>query len=413
MNSAIKTYRIELVDALRGSAILCIILLHNMERFEFNYSLQDLPLWVKDLDKSVMFSAYFLFGGKAYAIFALLFGFSFFIQNNNQQLQGKNYRLRFFWRMVLLLIFGFINTAFYQGDILTLYAIFGLILIPTCNLSNRTVFIIAMFLMVQPVEIGRIIYAFANPNFVPSPNLSNGYYKEIANYMNNGNFLDYIVGNVTLGKMASLLWSWENGRFMQAPALFLLGFLAGRKQLFVMNETTIVFWKSVLKYAIIIFVPLYATTVYLPAMVKSIAILNPLLVILSSWGNIAFMFFLVAGFILLFQKNTSNKIFGNLVFFGKMGLTNYILQSIAGSTIYYKYGFGLYKYTGAFYGLFIGVALFILNLAFCKYWLKTHKQGPLEYLWYKATWFNFNKNSVSISPNIISPVNNKDAIKTM
>ena len=413
MNPVIKTNRIEVVDALRGFAILCIILLHNMERFEFNYSLQNLPFWVKDLDKNILFSAYFLFGGKAYAIFALLFGFSFFIQNNTQQLQGKDYRLRFFWRMVLLLIFGYINTAFYQGDILTLYAIFGLILILTCNLSNKTVFIIAMFLMAQPVEIGRILYAFANPGFVPAPNLSNGYYKEIANYMNNGNFLDYIVGNVTLGKTASLLWSWENGRFMQAPALFLLGFLAGRKKLFVMNETTIVFWKSVLKYAFIIFVPLYATAVYLPEMAKNLAILNPLFVMFTSWGNTAFTFFLVAGFIMLFQQTTSNKILINLVPFGKMGLTNYILQSIVGSTLYYKYGFGLYKYTGAFYGLFIGIALFFINLAFCKWWLKTHKQGPLEYLWYKATWFSFSKNSVAISHNIISPVIDKNAIKTM
>ena len=413
MNSATKTNRIELVDALRGFAILCIVVLHNMERFEFNYSLQELPLWVKELDKKVMFFAYFLLGGKAYAIFALLFGFSFYVQNNNQQIQGKDYRLRFFWRMILLLIFGFINTAFYQGDILTLYAIFGLILIPTCNLSNRTVFIIAIFLMAQPIEIGRSLYALANPAFVPSPNLSDGYYKQIAAYMNNGDFVDYVVGNVTLGKTASLLWSWENGRFMQAPALFLLGFLAGRKKLFVINETTIMFWKDILKYAIIIFVPLYLMNMYLPDMVKRPALLNPLKVIFASWANLAFMFFLVAGFILLFQKSTYNKILSHLVPFGKMGLTNYILQSMAGSTLYYKYGFGLYKYTGAFYGIFIGIALFFINLAFCKWWLKTHKQGPLEYLWYKATWFNYGKNITSSSNNVASPMSNNDAIKTI
>ena len=413
MNLATKTNRIELVDALRGFAILCIVLLHNMERFEFNYSLQDLSLFIKDLDKKVMFSAYFLFGGKAYAIFALLFGFSFYIQNNNHQLQGKDYRIRFFWRMVLLLFFGYLNTAFYQGDILTLYAIFGLILIPTSNLSNKTVSIIAIFLIAQPIEIGRILYAFANPAFVPSPNLSNGYYKEIAAYMNNGNFFDYIVGNVTLGKTASLLWSWENGRFMQAPALFLIGFLAGRKKLFLINDTTIVFWKNVLKYAIIIFLPLYLITIYLPGIVKRPAVLNPLTVIFTSWTNIAFMFFLVAGFVLLFQKKTYNKILSNLVPFGKMGLTNYILQSMAGSTLYYKYGFGLYKYTGAFYCIFIGIALFFINLAFCKWWLKTHKQGPLEYLWYKVTWFSFGKNTLASSGNIISLKTNKDAIKAI
>ena len=412
MSSTIKTNRIELVDALRGFAILCIILLHNMERFEFNYTLQNLPLWVKDLDKSILFSAYFLFGGKAYAIFALLFGFSFFIQNNNQQLQGKDYRLRFFWRMGLLLFFGYINTAFYQGDILTLYAVLGLILIPTCNLSNKAIFIIAVFLMAQPIEIGRLIYAFANPGFIPSPNLSNSYYKEIANYMNNGNFFDYIVGNITLGKTASLLWSWENGRFVQAPALFLLGFLAGRKKLFIINEATHVFWRNVLRYSIIVFLPLYLTSFYLPQMVKSPAFLNPLSVMFFSWGNIAFMFFLVSAFVLLFQKETYNNILENLVPFGKMGLTNYILQSIADSTLYYKYGFGLYKYTGALYCIFIGIALFILNLAFCKWWLKTHRQGPLEYLWHKATWFSFGENDTVAAHKNISPLTNNDAITT-
>lgn len=413
MNSTTKTNRIELVDALRGFAILCIVVLHNMERFEFNYSLQDLPLWVKDLDKKVLFSAYFLFGGKAYAIFALLFGFSFYIQNNNQQLQGKDYRFRFFWRMVLLLIFGFINTAFYQGDILTLYAIFGLILIPTCNLSNKAVLIIAVILMAQPVEMGRTLYALANPGFVPAPNLSEGYYKEIAAYMNNGNFFDYVVGNVTLGKTASLLWSWENGRFMQAPALFLLGFLAGRKKLFVINETTIIFWKRVLIYSIIIFIPLYLMAAYLPGMVKRPALLNPLKVMFGSWANFTFMLFLVATFVLLFQKSTYNKILSNLVPFGKMGLTNYILQSMVGSTLYYKYGFALYKYTGAFYCIFIGVVLFYINLQFCKWWLKTHRQGPLEYLWYKITWFSFSKNNAIPSNKILSPITNNDAIKTI
>ncbi len=413
MNLTTKTNRIELVDALRGFAILCIVVLHNMERFEFNYSLQDLPLWVKDLDKKVMFSAYFLFGGKAYAIFALLFGFSFYIQNNNQQLQGKDYRLRFFWRMVLLLVFGFINTAFYQGDILTLYAIFGLILIPTCNLSNRAVFIIAVILMAQPVEIGRMLYALANPGFVPAPNLSEGYYRAIAAYMKNGNFFDYVVGNVTLGKTASLLWSWENGRFMQAPALFLLGFWVGRKKLFVINETTIIFWKKVFIYSKIIFIPLYLTAAYLPDIVKRPALLNPLKVMFGSWANFTFMLFLVATFILLFQKSTYNKILSNLVPFGKMGLTNYILQSMVGSTLYYKYGFALYKYTGAFYCIFIGIVLFYINLQFCKWWLKTHRQGPLEYLWYKLTWFSFGKNNAIPSNKILSPITNRDAIKTI
>ncbi len=145
------------------------------------------------------------------------------------------------------------------------------------------------------------------------------------------------------------------------------------------------FGKSISKYAIVVFVPLYLIAISLPNVVTRQALLNPLSVMFASWANIAFILILVSGFVLLFQKNTYNRILSNLVPSGKMGLTNYILQSIAGSTLYYKYGFGLYKYTGAFYDLFIGMTLFFLNLAFCKWWLKTHKQDPLEYLWAKAT----------------------------
>jgi uncharacterized protein len=75
-----------------------------------------------------------------------------------------------------------------------------------------------------------------------------------------------------------------------------------------------------------------------------------------------------------------------------MSLTNYIAQSVMGSFIYYGYGLGLYAYTGATYSVLIGLGLFVLQLIFCHYWLKKYKQGPFEYLWSHATWFDGNKN---------------------
>jgi uncharacterized protein len=386
MNETIKNPRIEVVDALRGFAILCIVLLHNMEHFEFVFAPPQFPEWLTTLDKNMMFGAYFLFGGKAYAIFAFIFGFSFFIQNDNQTKKGNDFRLRFAWRLFLLLIFGFINTAFYQGDILTMYALLGLTLIPVCNLSNKTVFIIAVFLMLQPMEWLNYFYSLANPDVVFAPNLSESFYKQITGYMQNGNFLDYIIGNETLGKAASLLWSWENGRFFQAPALFMLGMLAGRKQLFVKTDSNLFFWQTIRTFSIISFVILFAITIYLPDFVTHKFQLTRLLVIFNSWANFALMLFWTSLFILLFYGEKANNLLSRLIPFGKMSLTNYLLQSMVGSTLYYKYGFGLYQYTGPTICLAIGFVLFLANLAFCNWWLKTHKQGPLERLWHKLTW---------------------------
>ena len=388
---SLKNPRIEVVDALRGFAIMSIMLLHNVEHFEYYHLPESFPDWLVALDKIVWDSLFFLFGGKSYAIFALLFGFSFYIQNDNQVKKGNDFRGRFFWRMMLLLVFGMINTAFYQGDILTLYAFLGLILIPVVNWSNKAVFITAVILMLQPLEWARCIYYALNPDYVAPPNLSNAYYESIGNFMKNGSFMDYVIGNLTLGKIASLLWSWENGRFFQAPALFMLGMLLGRKQMFTTTVENIQFWKKVLRYAIVLFVPLYLLKTNITTLVTRVTMSNKLSVIFSSWSNFTFMCVIVSVFVLLYQKESVVGTLAKLVPFGKMSLTNYIMQSMIGSFIYYRYGLGLFEYTGATYCLLIGIVLFFIQLSFCTWWLKTHKQGPLEYIWHKATWISFGK----------------------
>lgn len=388
---SLKNPRIEVVDALRGFAIMSIMLLHNVEHFEYYHLPESFPDWLVALDKIVWDSLFFLFGGKSYAIFALLFGFSFYIQNDNQVKKGNDFRGRFFWRMMLLLVFGMINTAFYQGDILTLYAFLGLILIPVVNWSNKAVFITAVILMLQPLEWARCIYYALNPDYVAPPNLSNAYYESIGNFMKNGSFMDYVIGNLTLGKIASLLWSCENGRFFQAPALFMLGMLLGRKQMFTTTVENIQFWKKVLRYAIVLFVPLYLLKTNITTLVTRVTMSNKLSVIFSSWSNFAFMCVIVSVFVLLYQKESVVGTLAKLVPFGKMSLTNYIMQSMIGSFIYYRYGLGLFEYTGATYCLLIGIVLFFIQLSFCTWWLKTHKQGPLEYIWHKATWISFGK----------------------
>lgn len=389
--SDLKSARIEIIDALRGFAIMSIMLLHNIEHFEYYNFPEFFPAWLKAIDKVVWDTMFFLFGGKSYAIFALLFGFSYYIQNENQSKKGMDFRGRFFWRMLLLLFFGIVNTAFYQGDILTLYAFLGLFLIPVTNWSNKAVFITAVILILQPLEWARCIYYLINSDYIAPHNLSESYYESIGYYLKNGSFIDYVVGNLTLGKVASLLWSWENGRFFQAPALFMFGMLLGRKKLFITTETSIDFWKKVLRYSLILFIPLYFIKTYMTEMISRPTLSNKLTIIFASWSNVAFMLVIVSTFILLYQKEAMNKWLIKLIPFGKMSLTNYIMQSMIGAFIYYRYGLGLFEYTGASFCIIIGFCLFIIQLSFCKWWLKSHSYGPLEYLWHKATWISFSK----------------------
>ena len=85
INTKLKGHaRVDVADVLRGLAVMGIIILHSIEHFNF-YSFPDTAgqsAWLNFSDKAIWNGLFFMFGGKAYAIFALLFGFSFFIQDD-------------------------------------------------------------------------------------------------------------------------------------------------------------------------------------------------------------------------------------------------------------------------------------------------------------------------------------------
>ena len=114
--------------------------------------------------------------------------------------------------------------------------------------------------------------------------------------------------------------------------------------------------------------------------------------LIDMWQKFAFTFILVSSFVLLYQKECFRKAVSALRFYGKMSLTNYIAQSIMGAIIYFPFGLYLAPYCGYTISLLIGFALFLLQVSFCKWWLASHKQGPLESIWHKWTWmFSNNK----------------------
>lgn len=167
MENIQKKERILAIDALRGFAVMGIILLHNIEHFNF-YSFPETTSPVLGaLDKSLWDMLFFMFSGKAYAIFALLFGFTFYLQSRGSEKRGEDFKNRYMWRLLLLLGFGFVNSLFFPGEILVLYAILGFILVPVRHWSNKGLLILALILMLQPVEWLKVLCGFVNPEYAP------------------------------------------------------------------------------------------------------------------------------------------------------------------------------------------------------------------------------------------------------
>jgi uncharacterized protein len=374
--------RLALPDAMRGFAIVSIMLLHNIEHFDLYFTPQGWPVWLAGVDKAVWNTLFFLFGGKSYAIFALLFGLTFQLQESRRAARGEDFRARFAWRMVLLLGFGILNSMFYQGDILSLYAVLGLSLIPVCRLGDRTVLLIALALTLQPYVLYELACAVNKPALtLPNPE-SWAYFGRAESYLKANSVLQAWWGNLTNGKTAVLKWSWENGRILQIPALFMFGMLAGRRKLFSLDQQARRFWLRTLPLSVLAFIPLYLLRD--AHWLTADGLRRPASTMLTAWSNLAFMLILVSGFALLYRR--ALNVFAPL---GRMSLTSYIMQSIAGTFIYHGFGLGLYQYTGATICLLIGLALALTQGALSAWWLRSHSQGPLEAVWHRFTWGNY------------------------
>jgi len=64
-----------------------------------------------------------------------------------------------------------------------------------------------------------------------------------------------------------------------------------------------------------------------------------------------------------------------------MACTNYLVQSILLSWLFYGYGLGLCCRIGAANALLIGVALCAAQVAFSRCWLRYYWYGPVEWFW--------------------------------
>lgn len=377
--------RIEVVDALRGFAVMCILMIHNLEHFNFydfptpsTPMLQTIDTWLWDI-------VFFLVSGKAYAIFSLLFGLSFFIQYNNALKRGTDFRLRFMWRLVLLFGFGCLNGAFFPGDILVLYSIVGFVLPLCCKLSMRALTWVMIVCMLQPLEWLKVIVALVTGNTEPEPSSWLPYCEANGAFLPGSDFWATMLSNLTDGQLFSFFWAWEYGRFFQTAGLFLLGMIVGRIGLFANLGERLTLWKNVLIGAAAYFCVSYALTSFGALDIDNPLAKQSLNTIFSSLQNLSFMMVLVSLFALAWHK-WSGRALRVFIPYGKMSLTNYISQSIIGSFIYFGWGLSLYDDLTHLESFGVALLIFVVQLMVCTWHLKHFRQGPLEYLWKKATW---------------------------
>lgn len=366
--SHIPNTRIDVADALRGIAVAGIILYHAVEHFDI--FTQEPIVHTLPCDQAVADTLAWMLSGKMYGIFAMLFGLSFFIMNDNQQQKGKCFSGRFAWRMCLLFMFGLVNVAFYDGDILMLYAAYGLLLIPVSYLPSRAVWTIIVLLAIQPIELFCVITGAT----IDHTRLWN-IYGHIMDLHQHGTFWENMVANLQYGFELNLRFNMFSGRLTQLLCLFILGMQLGRQRLFY-NEGRhkehwqVVFVFSAFALSVLSLVDYSDVALWLTPVYNLLILLVIVSAIVVSW----------------YASYDVRRLLRHFCIFGRMSLTNYLLQSIIGSAIFCGYGLACYRLLGVTYAVLVGLGMVIVQYLFCRLWFNHHQRGPLEGLWRKLTW---------------------------
>ncbi|MBJ2184174.1 MAG: DUF418 domain-containing protein [Muribaculaceae bacterium] len=380
-----KHPRVDVADALRGFAVLAIVLLHSIEHFNF-YSFPDAtgqPEWLTFADKAIWKGLFFAFGGKAYAIFAMLFGFSFFVQDYNQRQAGADFRLRFCRRLLILFIIGCVDAVFFTGEILVMYSLIGFILPLVCRLSTRVLLWMAAVCLAQPAFIYHIVRCLLDPAYtVPLADTGELWGITYA-AQSSASFAEMVRVNLWEGQIVSLAWAWDHGRIFQTAGLFVLGMLIGRQGWFLAKNLHR--WGRVLACALVAWFPISGLDEMLSQALEGTALMFPVHALLGSLANLAFMLILVSGVVYGFYRTRRvSAALRLLIPYGRMSMTNYVTQGIIGSMLFYHWG--LYLRIGISASLLVGVAIFFVQYVFCRYWTGRHGHGPLEYVWKRLTW---------------------------
>ena len=379
--STLPNTRIDAADLLRAVAVGGIIMLHFIEHLNF-YSFPPLTKF----DEAVWDVAFFVLSNKMYAIFAMLFGLTLFVQHDNQAQRGFDFRPRFAWRMVLLFGFGLLDLLFFNGDILTVYAVCGLLVLPLVRASNRVVLAFALLLALQPVELFYFVGSLVNPGLQPLNLGSDDLFVSILPAQEGGSWLDVAWAGLRYGLPVNFTWALEHGRFTQTLFLFLLGLWLGRRRMFYDEGRNAAVWRRTLVWSLAAFAVLCPLRYTVPQLFTSACAQASLTVMLDMWKNLAMMLFYVSALTLAYHRTRARRLLSGLLPYGKMSLSNYIGQSVVGGFVFYHWGLGLYAVSGHAMSLALGVVFILLQYTFCRLWLRSHKRGPLEQLWHNATW---------------------------
>jgi len=380
-----SSQRLDLLDALRGSALLGILLLHSAEHWDLIVPPEGRPAWLATLDDQALSWGYALFGGKAYAIFALMFGISFHLTLQSWRARGGHPSARFAWRLVLLGALGYVHGLLYCGDVLAVIAVLGLPLVLLDRLGTRALAAVAVALLLQLPQWPGVLRVLTDPAYQPAMPLHWTLYGQVTPVFANGSLAELLAVNAWTGQAAKWAWVIETWRWPQMLGLFVCGLLLGRSGVLhdparLRSLARQAMWAGLAGCLLVWLARRGIAGQGLKDMRQHVV-----MELAGMLGNLAQAAVWAGGFVLLWSSTLPRRVLSQLAPYGRMSLTCYTTQALFGVPFFYGFGLGMHRHVGPLMALGFGLGVFLLQWSFARWWLARYAYGPLEWLWRAAT----------------------------
>ncbi|MEM8968526.1 MAG: DUF418 domain-containing protein [Bacteroidota bacterium] len=349
----IASERLQVLDALRGFALFGILLANLYSFMGYNtYSPEEIIV-LPVLDRAVLFFIDWFVEGKFYGIFSILFGVGFALQAERFRSANSSFPAFWFRRMIVLCCIGLLHMYLvWNGDILTLYSLLGMLLPFFLNLSNRALLRWIVVLLLIPLLIHGLLYFTPEASFWGS-----------MRHFSAGLKTEWGFADRSLLEMRTSDSAWEvfsvnvlyaiprpmsylmSGRYFQVLGLFLIGLLLARYWLPRIRSNDIsvpsaAVWVGVIGLVTSLGYAVIKGTIGTPFAVSEIGLIQAVVYHIGSTSLALGTSMLI---LYVWASGRAKLVFRNLALLGRMALTNYIFQNVTAVLLFFGYGFALMR----------------------------------------------------------------------
>jgi uncharacterized protein len=405
--------RVAAVDVLRGVALMGILAM-NIVGFAWPMSTYDSPRAggnTSTTDLVVWSIHHVVFDEKMMTIFSMLFGAGLILMAERSDARGASLAGVYYRRVTWLLVIGLLHAYFiWDGDILVLYAECGFLLYLFRKRSPRFLIglgtlclLVLVFLGVAATDLLEI----AENNYPGVEGTPRRVLAWAAQAMDNGLYGSRTRGLYRFTEVVRIhsggYWGIVRHRALpllgEQTALFLLAtlWMVGGRMLIGMGLMKLDvfsarrsrrFYLRMIALGYGIGLPLVGYDIWLriaadfqgATMIQAKLFYGYVSAVPIALGHVGVV-------MLIFQSGAIPWLTRRLAAAGRMALSNYLMQSLICTTLFYGYGCALY---GMFHRLTLDlfvVSIWAFQLTTSIIWLRYFRYGPAEWLWRSLTYW--------------------------